>query len=216
MRSTCLTGMQCLPPHKRGCCLQAGMFQTFSAISVTQAHPACAVSAFSARPTSFLCIYLGDRLPCCAVPCSLGATCSDVFFCPSPHFLQLLLEHPELSQKILRRAFTMWRVVPTQGTPSPLSTSCPNTYTVIHGLAQVYCLPSCVLSLAVPDYTLLRGLYWESSKLSKPWAHGKDHSAIILTKAFIFGVPSTLLNLMQQLSDVGTIIIFILQRRLDC
>lgn len=99
MRSTCLTGMQCLPPHKRGCCLQAGMFQTFSAISVTQAHPACAVSAFSARPTSFLCIYLGDRLPCCAVPCSLGATCSDVFFCPSPHFLQLLLEHPELSQK---------------------------------------------------------------------------------------------------------------------
>lgn len=119
-------------------------------------------------------------------------------------------------KKILRRAFTTWRVVPTQGTPSPLSTSCPNTYTVIHGLAQVYCLSSCVLSLAVPDYILLRGLYWESPKLSKPWAHGKDHSAIILTKAFIFGVPSTLLNLMQQLSDVGTIIIFILQRRLDC
>ena len=89
----------------------------------------------------------------------------------------------------------MWRVVPPQGAPSPSLISCPNTYTVTHGLVQAS------WSFNLHSLSNYSGLFFEGVCIGKDlnyqhlgldWAHGKDHPAIRIRKGFIYGVPGTL------------------------
>lgn len=166
------------------------MFQNFSTTTVIQAHPAYPVSGFPARPSS-LYFYPGNHLShgLCSLPwASLSLLSPDMCFCPFPHFLQLLLEHPEESHEITRRA------VPIQGALSPY----PFLSKYIYSYSRVGSSKLVFQSLfpLQPFWTNFEGVCIgkdpNSHDLGLYWAHGKDHSAIRIIKAFIYCVPGTL------------------------
>ena len=91
---------------------------------------------------------------------TLGTVCG-AGLCPAPwvslrnEFLWLLLEHPEESHGVTRRAFTMGRVVPARGAPSPSHTSYPNTYTGTHGSVPAS------WSFSLRSFSSYSGLFFE-------------------------------------------------------